>query len=102
LPQQLFHLAGRGNGEGMTTQPPLEGKPPRTAADKVDRSRLIGGIVIAVVAIWFILANHRSAKITFWVATVSAPMWLVLAGTFIAGMLASLLFTRVRNSKKER
>jgi uncharacterized integral membrane protein len=81
------------------TQAPAEGKHPRTAADKVDRSRLIGGIVIAVIAIWFILANRHTARITFWFVTVSAPMWLTLAGTFLAGMLASLLFTRSRRQK---
>jgi uncharacterized integral membrane protein len=81
------------------TQVPTEGKHPRTAADKVDRSRLIGGIVIALVAIWFILANTRDSRITFWFVTVSAPMWLTLAGTFVAGMIASLLFTRSRRRK---
>ena len=82
------------------TQAPLDGKPQRTAADKVDRSRLIGGIAIAIAAIWFILANTRNSKITFWFVTVSAPMWLTLAGTFLAGMLASLLFTRSRRQPK--
>jgi uncharacterized integral membrane protein len=81
----------------MTSAP--EGKPPRTAADKADRSRLIGGIVIAVVAIWFILANTHQAKITFWFVSVTSPMWLALAGTFLAGMFASLLFTRSRRKK---
>jgi LPXTG-motif cell wall-anchored protein len=81
----------------MTSAP--ETKPPRTAADKADRSRLIGGIVIAVVAIWFILANTHRASITFWFVTVTSPMWLTLAGTFLAGMLASLLFTRSRRKK---
>jgi uncharacterized integral membrane protein len=89
----------------MTQQTPPPSPPPasspRTAADKVDRSRLIGGIVIAVVAIWFIIANRRDAKITFWFATVSAPVWLVLAGTFLTGMLASLLFTRSRRRKNQ-
>ena len=80
----------------MTQAPPDGNSTPRTAADKVERSRLIGGIVIAIVAIWFILANRHSAKITFWVVTVTAPMWLTLAGTFLVGMLASLLFTRSR------
>ncbi|GAA1952012.1 hypothetical protein [Catenulispora subtropica] len=84
----------------MTTEAP---KPPpqpqRTAADKAERSRLIGGIVIAVIAIWFILANTHKASITFWVVTVTSPMWLTLAGTFLAGMLVSLLLTRTRQRK---
>ena len=83
----------------MTSAPPPEAKPPRTAADKADRTRLIGGIVIAVVAIWFILANTHKASITLWFATVTSPLWLARAGTFIAGMLASLMLTRSRRKK---
>ena len=89
----------------MTTdppQPPPARHPQRTAADKAQRSRMIGGIVIAVVAIWFILANTHKAGITFWVVTVNSPMWLTLAGTFLAGMLTSLLLTRARTKKRKK
>lgn len=88
----------------MTTQapqPPPASQPPRTAADKAQRSRMIGAIVIAVVAIWFILANTRKASITFWIVTVTSPMWLTLAGTFLAGMLTTLLLTRTRTRKRQ-
>lgn len=89
----------------MTTdapQPPPAPQPPRTAADKAQRSRMIGGIVIAIVAIWFILANTHKASITFWVASVTSPMWLTLAGTFLAGMLTSLLLTRTQTRKRQK
>ena len=86
----------------MTTDAPKPPPPPRTAAEKAQRSRMIGGIVIAVVAIWFILANTHKASITFWVVTVSSPMWLTLAGTFLAGMLTSLLLTRTRAKKRQK
>lgn len=86
----------------MTTDAPQPPQPPRTAADKAQRSRMIGGIVIAVVAIWFILANTHKTSITFWVVTVTSPMWLTLAGTFLAGMLTSLLLTRSRARKREK
>jgi uncharacterized integral membrane protein len=86
----------------MTTDAPKPPQAPRTAADKAQRSRMIGGIVIAVVAIWFILANTHKASITFWVVTVTSPMWLTLAGTFLAGMLTSLLLTRNRAKKREK
>ncbi|NUR61461.1 MAG: DUF1049 domain-containing protein [Catenulispora sp.] len=69
-------------------------------AEKADRSRLIGAIVIAVIAIWFILANTHKTSITFWIVTVTSPMWLTLAGTFLAGMLVSLLLTRSRNRRR--
>ena len=83
----------------MTTDAPQPPPAPRTAEDKAQRSRMIGGIVIAVAAIWFILANTRETSINFWVVTVTSPMWLTLAGTFIAGMLTSLLLTRTRTRK---
>lgn len=88
----------------MTTdaQKPPPAQPPRSAADKAERSRLIGAIVIAVIAIWFILANTHKASITFWVVTVTSPMWLTLAGTFLAGMLVSLLLTRSRNRRANK
>ena len=84
----------------MTTEAPTPPpQPQRSAADKADRSRLIGAIVISIVAIWFILANTHKVSITFWVVTVTSPMWLTLAGTFLAGMLTSLLLTRTRKRK---
>jgi uncharacterized integral membrane protein len=50
--------------------------------------RTIGIATIVVLAVWFVLANTRSATIRFWIPTVAAPMWIVLAGTFAAGVLA--------------
>ncbi|MEU0933859.1 MULTISPECIES: LapA family protein [unclassified Embleya] len=49
--------------------------------------RTIGIAVIVVLAVWFVLANTASATIRFWIPTVAAPMWIVLAGTFAAGVL---------------
>lgn len=69
---------------------------PAASPAKTDRTRLIGAIVLAIVAIWFIMANLHRTQITFWVVTVTSPMWLTLAGTFLAGMAATLLFTRNR------
>jgi hypothetical protein len=77
----------------MTTDapqpPPAPPPPPHTAAEKAQRSRMI-------------VANTRRASITFWVATVTSPMWLTLAGTFLAGMLTSLLLTRTRTRKRDK
>ena len=88
----------------MTTDAPKPppAQAPLSAADKAQRSRMIGGIVIAVVAIWFILANTHKASITFWVVTVTSPMWLTLAGTFLAGMLTSLLLTSTRAKRRKK
>lgn len=82
---------------GRDTEPPA-GDPgaAKAAADHSERTRIVGGIILAIVAIWFIMANLHRAQITFWFVTVTSPMWLTLAGTFIAGMAATLLFTRNR------
>ena len=87
-----------GPGPGQAPEPPpgepATGRPAQP--DKAQRTRIIGGIVVSIVAIWFIMANLHRVQITFWFVTVSSPMWLTLAGTFIAGMAATLLFTRHR------
>lgn len=42
-------------------------------------------IAVAVLTVWFVLANTASASIRFWIPTVEAPMWIVLIGTFAVG-----------------
>lgn len=66
------------------------------AAEKAERARLIGLVVLAIVVLWFILANTRTARTTWWIATVTSPMWLTLAGTFAGGMATVFLLTRTR------
>ncbi|MFJ9521670.1 lipopolysaccharide assembly protein LapA domain-containing protein [Kitasatospora sp. NPDC101801] len=47
------------------------------------RAIAIGAIV--VLAVWFLLANLNKVKIQFWVFTVSAPLWIALLATLLAG-----------------
>jgi uncharacterized integral membrane protein len=54
----------------------------------------IGGLIIVVLAVWFIFANTSSTRIRLWVVWVTAQLWLVLAVTFVAGMLAGYLLAR--------
>ncbi|MFI6986360.1 LapA family protein [Embleya sp. NPDC050154] len=49
--------------------------------------RTIGIAAVVVLAVWFVLANTASATIRFWIPTLAAPMWIVLGGTFGAGVL---------------
>jgi uncharacterized integral membrane protein len=56
----------------------------------------IAAALIAIAAIWFIVANNQSAQISLWVKSVQAPVWLVLALTFAAGMLTGWLLRRRR------
>ncbi|MFF0742912.1 LapA family protein [Streptomyces sp. NPDC004111] len=56
--------------------------------------RLIAGVVIAALAIWFVLINTSKARIHFWLVWAEAPMWFVLAATFAAGVVTSMLLAR--------
>ncbi|MEV8097046.1 LapA family protein [Kitasatospora sp. NPDC085879] len=48
-------------------------------------TRVIAVAVIVVLAIWFLFANLEDVKIQFWVFTVTAPLWIALLGTLLAG-----------------
>ncbi|HKE65477.1 MAG TPA: LapA family protein [Micromonosporaceae bacterium] len=63
--------------------------------------KLIVGLVVFAIALWFILANRQDANIRFWVHTVSAPVWLVLLVTFVVG-IAFGFFLRRRRPKGSR
>jgi len=59
-------------------------------------------ILILAAAAWFILANTQDVKIRLWVPTVSAPMWLVLLVTFVAGMLLGLITPRLVRRRRTK
>jgi uncharacterized integral membrane protein len=63
--------------------------------------KVILAVVLAVALIWFILVNTHKAKIDVWVHTYNVPVWLVLVGTFIAGMLADRLLKRRKAKAKK-
>ncbi|MFJ5116218.1 LapA family protein [Kitasatospora sp. NPDC088548] len=48
-------------------------------------TRYIGIGVIVVLAVWFLFANLDKVKIQFWVLTVTAPLWIALLATLLAG-----------------
>jgi lipopolysaccharide assembly protein A len=53
-------------------------------------------VVILAAVLWFAFANTKNAQIKLWVHTVQAPVWLVLLGTFVVGVLVGLLLRRRR------
>jgi hypothetical protein len=61
--------------------------------------KLVGAGIIVVAAVWFILANTARAHIRLWIPTVTAPMWLVLAVTFVGGLVTGIL---MRRNKKQQ
>jgi uncharacterized integral membrane protein len=82
---------------------PPTGPPPSTGsrvADKLARPKVVLGIVITALAIWFIAANNETVRIRFWVAWVSAKMWAVLLVVFLAGALASYLLSWRRAARR--
>ncbi|MFI0975803.1 LapA family protein [Streptomyces sp. NPDC021093] len=56
--------------------------------------RIVIGVVLAALALWFVLINTRTARIHFWIPWAEAPMWFVLAATFAAGAATTLLLGR--------
>lgn len=62
-----------------------------TVKGRAVRLRTIGFVVLAALAVWFIAANTGSVTIRLWVSEVTLPLWTVLAGTLLAGIVLGLL-----------
>ena len=54
------------------------------------------GIVIAILAIAFILQNRQSVAIQLLVFTMQAPQWITLSVVFLAGFVTCWLIARRR------
>ena len=67
---------------------------PASAKGGISITRIVVGVVIVGLALWFIFANTRTATVQLWVAKVSMPMWITLIVTFAAGWIVGLLFRR--------
>ena len=85
---------------GAPDEPETRGQ--RSLSDRLVTPKSIGGLVVIAVATWFILANTARTRIHFWVIWVSAQLWMVLAGTFVVGMLFGFLIRRGRDRKQRR
>ena len=70
--------------------------------DRLRSPKTIIGLLIVGLAVWFILANTSSTRIHFWLAWVTAQLGMVLAGTFVAGMLAGYLMGRRARERRAR
>ena len=74
----------------------------RSLTDRLVSPKTVGGLLIVALAVWFILANNAHTRIHFWVAWVTAQLWMVLAGTFVVGMLLGFLIGRRGRDRKQR
>jgi uncharacterized integral membrane protein len=83
-----------------TDEPEARGR--RSLTDRLITPKSVGGLVIVGLAVWFILANNAHTRIHFWVVWVTAQLWMVLAGTFVVGMLLGFLIRRRGRDRKQR
>jgi hypothetical protein len=65
-----------------------------TFAQRLRSPKTIIGLLLVALAVWFVLTNNSHTRIHLWVAWVTARLWIVLALTFAAGMLAGWLIGR--------
>jgi hypothetical protein len=88
----------------MASMPTTDGGPATGAAKRggfTISPKVIGIAVILVAVVWFIIVNRGRASIYLWVPKVTAPMWLVLAITYLGGLATGLLVI-VRRGKKQK
>jgi uncharacterized integral membrane protein len=62
--------------------------------------RQIGGAVIALLLLVFIVTNTDDAPVTVLFWTVTIPLWLALAGTAILGVLIGMALGARRTKRK--
>ncbi|MGW4893105.1 LapA family protein [Kitasatospora sp. NPDC004240] len=60
------------------------------------RIRTIGIAILGVLAVWFIAVNTDSVEIQLWIASVTLPLWVVLAVTLVVGAAIGWLLARRR------
>lgn len=75
-----------------------DGSSQYTIAGRTVSTRSIVLVVVAILAIWFILMNTASVKIHLWgLSTLSTPMWVMTAVIFIIGILIGKFLWRGRD-----
>lgn len=79
---------------------PSQGKPEPKSGGFKPTSRQIIGAILAVVLIVFIAFNNDDAPVNFIVATVTMPLWLVLAGTALLAFAVGTGFGARRTKRK--
>jgi uncharacterized integral membrane protein len=70
-----------------------------TVSEKLVTPRNVIGLLIAVLAIWFVIANNTEIRVRLWVTWVDAKLWIVLLCTFAAGLLTGWLLKRRRTRR---
>ena len=64
-------------------------------------TRSVVFLVVAILAVWFILMNTRSIKIHLWgISSVESPLWVVLLVVLAVGALLGWALCRYRDRSK--
>ncbi len=64
--------------------------------DRRRDTRMIASGVVAVLLVWFALANLQDVSIHFWVSTTKAPLIVVIIISGVLGALIGVMATRRR------
>jgi uncharacterized integral membrane protein len=70
--------------------------------DRKHDARLVLIGVVAVLLVWFALANLQDVPIHFWITTTRAPLIVVIALSGVLGAVIGLLAGRRRRRPRER
>lgn len=79
----------------MSAQAPIEGS---SAQFRLTSAQWLA-LVLATLALVFILMNRDTTSINFFGATVQAPLWLVLVVIFAVGWLTGVMTTRRKQKR---
>ncbi|MHA6758979.1 lipopolysaccharide assembly protein LapA domain-containing protein [Streptacidiphilus sp. PAMC 29251] len=64
-------------------------------------ARTVGFVVVAILAVWFILMNTASVKIHLWgLSTATSPLWIVLLVILVVGVALGWLLRRYRERSR--
>ena len=83
-----------------TGRVPEEGGRPPATRDRRRDARLVVTGVVAVLLVWFALANLHDASVHFWVFSGHYPMILVIVVSGLLGAALTLLATRLSRRRR--
>jgi uncharacterized integral membrane protein len=88
--------------DARTPRPTPAGREPRRAPDEGPRRRsgdprrtvlLVVAVVIVVGAVIFWAQNHGRVSISYLTVDITAPLWLMVTGYFLVGILIGVVLT---------
>ncbi|MGH3343210.1 MAG: LapA family protein [Carbonactinosporaceae bacterium] len=80
----------------MTQQMPQAGPQPGWLSRHMS-PRLVVGVVLAVLAVVFVVENGTETRIRVLIPVISMPLWIALAGTLVVGFVAGFLISARRH-----